>query len=130
MLIEKYRFKPSEAELLNDFMIPMLEFRPEKRITADKCLKHDWLNEGSSEYKMSDEDYQNYINESEQKRVEIIERYERDGYASSPEVPQEYSADEGDLEDNSSSGSWFSDQEPNETLNIKEEDYHSSFKIH
>lgn len=129
VLIEKYRFKVSEAELLNDFISPMLTFRPEKRTTADVCLNHPWLRESNSDFKMSDEEYQNYINESEQKRIETIERYERDGYASSPEVPQEFSGEEGDAEDNSSSGSWFSEEENNEVLTIPEEDYHKTFKI-
>ncbi|OMJ66998.1 hypothetical protein SteCoe_35969 [Stentor coeruleus] len=129
VLIEKYRFKINEAEILNDFLLPMLEFRPEKRITADLCLGHPWLNPGQNDFKMSDEVYQNYINEAEVKRLEIIERYEREGYASSPEVPQELSADEGDIEDNSSSGSWFEDAQQNEVLVIQEEDYHQHFRI-
>ena len=127
VLIEKYKFKPSEAEFLNNFLLPMLAFRPEKRITADKCIDHPWLTDTNSDFKMSDEEYQNYINEAEKKRAELFERYEREGYASSPEVPQEYSADEGDIEDNSSTGSWFSDENSNEGLAISEELYHRNF---
>ena len=130
VLIEKYRFKPSEAELLNSFLLPMLEFKPENRITADKCLNHPWLIEAGNDFKMTEEDYQNYINESEQKRIEIIERYERDGYASSPEVPQEFSGDEGDMESNSSSGSWFEEANSGDALFIAEEDYHNNFKLY
>lgn len=129
VLIEKYRFKPSEAEMLSGFLLPMLEFRPEKRITAELCLNNPWLLPSASDFKMSDEVYQNYINESEVKRVETIERYEREGYASSPEVPQELSADECDIEDNSSSGSWFEDEKKNEILVIDEEDYHFQFRL-
>ncbi|OMJ69572.1 hypothetical protein SteCoe_32661 [Stentor coeruleus] len=129
VLIEKYRFKINEANMLNDFLQPMLVFRPEKRITADLCLEHPWLNPGQSDFKMSDEVYQNYINEAEAKRLETIERYEREGYASSPEVPQELSADEGDIEDNSSSGSWFEEEGRNEVLVIEEEDYHQHFRL-
>ncbi|OMJ93920.1 hypothetical protein SteCoe_2971 [Stentor coeruleus] len=80
VLIEKYRFKLSEAELLNNFLLPMLEFRPEKRITADLCLEHPWLVSGSVDYKMSEEDYQNYINEAEMKRLEAIDRLEKENY--------------------------------------------------
>ena len=130
VLVEKYRFKLDQAEILNDFLIPMLAFRPEKRITARECIGHRWLSDTVSEFKMSDEEYQNYINESEQSRVEMLERYEREGYASSPEVPQEYSADEGDIEDNSSSGSWFSEEAPADILSIPEEHYHQSFKTY
>ena len=108
----------------------MLAFRPEKRITADECLKHPWLTESATDFKMTEEEYQNYINESEQNRIETIERYERDGYASSPEVPQEFSGDEGDIESNDSSGSWFGEETPNEMLIIQEEDYHEAFKLY
>ena len=128
VLVEKYRFKLEQAELLNDFLIPMLAFRPEKRITAQECIGHAWLSDSLADFKMSEEEYQNYVNESEQTRVEVMERYEREGYASSPEVPQEYSADECDIEDNSSSGSSFSSEAPADTLHISEEAYHQGFK--
>ena len=129
VLIEKYRFKPCEAESLSDFMLPMLKFRPEQRITAEKALAHPWLCESSTEYKMSEEEYQGFINESEVRRVEAIEKYTRDGYASSPEVPQEYSGDEADFEDNSSTESWFSEEAPVEKFVIREEEYHKGFKL-
>lgn len=130
VLIEKYRFKPSQADLLTSFLMPMLVFRPEKRISAVNCISHPWITDLTTEFRMSDEEYQNYINESEQIRVETIERYERNGYASSPEVPQEYSGNETDEEDNNSSGSCFSEDTSNEVLVIKEEDYHTRFNLY
>ena len=129
VLIEKYRFKPNEAEKLSDFMLPMLVFKPEKRISADRCLDSLWLSDDSIEYKMNDEEYQNYINDCESQRIEKNEIYQRAGYESSPEVPQEYSGDEADYEDNeSSTESWFSDENIKQGLIIHEEEYHNTFK--
>ena len=34
VLIEKYKFKPSEATALCEFLLPMLEWDPEERSTA------------------------------------------------------------------------------------------------
>lgn len=38
VLIEKYRFKPSEASELAGFLGPMLIAYPERRATAKQCL--------------------------------------------------------------------------------------------
>jgi serine/threonine protein kinase len=57
--MEKYRMKENEAEALNDFIMPMLEFYPEKRITAQELLKHPWLNMPANfDYLMSDREYE------------------------------------------------------------------------
>lgn len=34
VLIEKYHFKENEAEAFSDFLLPMLEWYPERRATA------------------------------------------------------------------------------------------------
>jgi serine/threonine-protein kinase SRPK3 len=44
ILIDKYYFKEKEAQALTDFIMPMLEYFPEKRATARQMLKHPWLN--------------------------------------------------------------------------------------
>jgi serine/threonine-protein kinase SRPK3 len=49
VLIEKYHFKVPEAKKLCDLMLPMLDFDPMKRATADECLKKEWANEGKVE---------------------------------------------------------------------------------
>ena len=128
VLVEKYRLVPSQAQLLCDFLLPMLEFRPEKRITAEMTLEHPWLSDETSEYKMNDEEYQDYINESENKRAEAMQRYEREGYASSPEIPQECSMD-ADCEDNQSTGSLFESEENEDLVRFNEEDYHQQFSM-
>ena len=43
ILIHKYHFKEFEAKALTDFMMPMLEWYPEKRASARDLLRHPWL---------------------------------------------------------------------------------------
>ncbi len=51
--------KEEEADALNDFIMPMLEYYPEKRISAEELLKHPWLNMPTNfEYLMSDREYE------------------------------------------------------------------------
>lgn len=59
VLMEKYRIKEEEAQLLSDFLVPMLEWYPEKRATAQKMLDHSWLNMSPNyEYKYTDREYE------------------------------------------------------------------------
>lgn len=44
VLMEKYKMKEDEASMLSDFLLPMLEWYPEKRATAQEMLSHPWLN--------------------------------------------------------------------------------------
>ncbi|XP_040178962.1 SRSF protein kinase 3 [Rana temporaria] len=44
VLVEKYEWSLEEATQFSDFLMPMLEFIPEKRATAAQCLQHPWLN--------------------------------------------------------------------------------------
>lgn len=58
LLMEKYRLKEEEATGLSDFLLPMLEWQPEKRATAQQMLDHPWLNMPSNyDCKMSDKEY-------------------------------------------------------------------------
>uniref|UniRef100_A0A8C6TZA1 non-specific serine/threonine protein kinase n=1 Tax=Neogobius melanostomus TaxID=47308 RepID=A0A8C6TZA1_9GOBI len=43
VLVEKYHFKLQEASEFSDFLLPMLEYCPERRATAAQCLRHPWL---------------------------------------------------------------------------------------
>lgn len=43
VLHEKYRFKKEEAKAFADFLLPMLEWDPEKRASAQTMLNHPWL---------------------------------------------------------------------------------------
>uniref|UniRef100_A0A672PT19 non-specific serine/threonine protein kinase n=1 Tax=Sinocyclocheilus grahami TaxID=75366 RepID=A0A672PT19_SINGR len=43
VLMDKYEWPREEAEIFTDFLLPMLELLPEKRVTAADCLRHPWL---------------------------------------------------------------------------------------
>ncbi|XP_016461086.1 uncharacterized protein LOC107784466 isoform X1 [Nicotiana tabacum] len=46
VLIEKYEFSEQDAKDMADFLVPILDFVPEKRPTAAQCLLHPWINAG------------------------------------------------------------------------------------
>ncbi|XP_023753064.1 uncharacterized protein LOC111901447 [Lactuca sativa] len=46
VLKEKYEFSEQEATDLADFLVPILDFVPEKRPTAAQCLSHSWFTGG------------------------------------------------------------------------------------
>ena len=43
ILVKKYHFKEFEAQALTEFLLPMLEFYPERRASARELLRHPWL---------------------------------------------------------------------------------------
>ncbi|KAJ7981094.1 Protein kinase [Quillaja saponaria] len=43
VLMEKYDFSGQDANDMADFLVPILDFVPEKRPTAAQCLTHRWL---------------------------------------------------------------------------------------
>ncbi|KAL4591643.1 hypothetical protein LXL04_004613 [Taraxacum kok-saghyz] len=43
VLKEKYEFNEEDANELADFLVPILDFVPEKRPTAAQCLNHPWI---------------------------------------------------------------------------------------
>ena len=43
ILVHKYHFKEFEAQALSDFLMPMLEWYPERRASARELLRHPWL---------------------------------------------------------------------------------------
>jgi len=62
LLIEKYRIKEDEAKLLSDFLLPMLDWYPSRRATAEEMLSHPWLTaEKNYDYKISEEEYKRRI---------------------------------------------------------------------
>ncbi|KAE8676392.1 SRSF protein kinase 1 [Hibiscus syriacus] len=46
VLMEKYDFSEHDATDMADFLIPILDFAPEKRPTAAQCLNHPWISAG------------------------------------------------------------------------------------
>ncbi|XP_011088817.1 SRSF protein kinase 1 isoform X1 [Sesamum indicum] len=43
VLVEKYEFREQDANEMADFLVQVLDFVPEKRLTAAKCLNHPWI---------------------------------------------------------------------------------------
>uniref|UniRef100_A0A5B7AID1 non-specific serine/threonine protein kinase n=1 Tax=Davidia involucrata TaxID=16924 RepID=A0A5B7AID1_DAVIN len=46
VLLEKYEFSEQDANDMADFLVPILDFVPEKRPTAAQCLSHPWISAG------------------------------------------------------------------------------------
>ena len=61
LLIDKYRLKPVEAEQFADFILPMIQWYPKDRASAQKMLDHPWL-KMPDDYntKMDDLEYKKY----------------------------------------------------------------------
>lgn len=43
VLKEKYEFREQDASEMADFLVQILDFVPEKRLTAAQCLNHPWI---------------------------------------------------------------------------------------
>uniref|UniRef100_A0A8C6V4F5 non-specific serine/threonine protein kinase n=1 Tax=Naja naja TaxID=35670 RepID=A0A8C6V4F5_NAJNA len=43
ILVDKYSWPKPQATHFTRFVLPMLEYAPERRARADKCLQHPWL---------------------------------------------------------------------------------------
>ena len=43
VLPEKYKFNETEAQAFTDFLVPMLQWDPDKRHSAETMLNHPWL---------------------------------------------------------------------------------------
>ncbi|KAL0460596.1 UNVERIFIED_CONTAM: SRSF protein kinase [Sesamum latifolium] len=46
VLVEKYEFREQDASEMADFLVQILDFVPEKRLTAGQCLNHPWISGG------------------------------------------------------------------------------------
>ena len=61
LLTDKYRFKKHEADMLADFLLPMLRWRPSDRPSAQAMLEHPWLAMPDDyNYRMSDLEFQKF----------------------------------------------------------------------
>ena len=103
ILVKKYHFKEFEAQSLSDFLLPMLEYYPERRASARELLRHPWLTMPPNyDYRMSDTEIfkmnmrenllGNYYDIDERKKDK--ENDDRDVYSSDSEL------NEADCEDN------------------------------
>jgi len=99
ILVKKYNFKEKEAKAFSDFLMPMLEYYPDKRASARELLKHPWLNMPADfDYKISEIEIEKrkmiennkMIEENEDKKKDVIDK---DVYESDTEL---YGADDED----------------------------------
>ena len=99
VLVEKYHFKEKEAQALTDFMMPMLEYYPERRASARELLRHPWLKMPADfDYKISEiEIEKKKMIENNKKKEENEEEkndvLDREVYSSDSEL---YGADDED----------------------------------
>eukprot|EP00359_Climacostomum_virens_P001753 CAMPEP_0204899314 /NCGR_PEP_ID=MMETSP1397-20131031/1785_1 /ASSEMBLY_ACC=CAM_ASM_000891 /TAXON_ID=49980 /ORGANISM="Climacostomum Climacostomum virens, Strain Stock W-24" /LENGTH=779 /DNA_ID=CAMNT_0052067263 /DNA_START=31 /DNA_END=2370 /DNA_ORIENTATION=+ len=101
VLMEKYGFKQSEAKALSDFLLPMLAYQPEKRASAEECLKHYWLDMPSNyDTRMNESEYAALMEQLELKQAEVKVRVMRGEHLSSPESAREGSPWDASVEDN------------------------------
>ena len=59
VLTEKYDFSEQDANDMADFLVPLLDFAPEKRPTAAQCLSHPWLSSVPRILESSESTHQN-----------------------------------------------------------------------
>ena len=99
ILVKKYHFKEKEAKAFSDFLMPMLEYYPDKRASARDLLRHPWLSMPADfDYKISDIEIEKKKmiesniskEENEEKKKDI---FEKDVYDSDSEL---YGADDED----------------------------------
>ena len=103
VLIKKYHFKEFEAEALSNFMLPMLEYYPEKRASAKKMLSHPWLKMPDNfDYKMSDIEIEkmNMIENTKKNNINNIDDYNDDYDKDRQVISSEEDNYAGDNEDN------------------------------
>lgn len=69
VLHEKYKMKEADARAFADFLLPMLEWDPEKRASAQDMLNHPWLHcESKYDTRMSEEEIEVKIKKDELKK--------------------------------------------------------------
>jgi serine/threonine protein kinase len=99
--MEKYRIKESEALALADFLMPMLEYYPERRATAQSMLAHPWLNMPANyDYLMSDRENERMMMIKKNKKEENVNVTEETATSDIIESENELNlADDEDNED-------------------------------
>jgi serine/threonine-protein kinase SRPK3 len=118
VLMMKYHFKEKEAQALSDFLMPMLEYLPEKRASARELLNHPWLKmEDNFDVKMNEVEIAK-MNLIENLKNEEIENEKNNNFLNDDDsdndrqvYTSESEINEGDNEDNSEYDNEFSDDD-------------------
>ncbi|KVI08713.1 Protein kinase, ATP binding site-containing protein [Cynara cardunculus var. scolymus] len=48
LLVDKFKFQETDAREFAEFLNPILDFAPDKRPTAQQCLRHPWLRQAAA----------------------------------------------------------------------------------
>lgn len=78
VLMEKYEFSEQDANNMTDFLVPILDFVPEKRPTAAQCLLHPWINAGPRRLEPSMPSTQNQVSDHLKPEKKEREKDERE----------------------------------------------------
>ena len=136
ILVKKYHFKEFEAQALTDFLLPMLEYYPERRASARELLRHPWLTMPPNyDYRMSDTEIfkmnmrenllGNYYDIDERKKDK--ENDDRDVYSSDSELNEADCVDndkKAKIQDDEDDDTQLGDNNPDK-INIP--NYNNSF---
>lgn len=105
----RYHVKKEEARMINDFLIPMLEFDPLKRISAQDSLQDKWLTSVTNEnFYMEEAEFNAYTSEKQMQQFENEQVFEQMHMNEGSEV------DFADSEDNS-----FVNEEMNDSFYVE-----------
>lgn len=111
ILMKKYKIKQSEAKALANFLLPMLEYYPEKRASAREMLNHPWLKmEPNFDYWMSDWEVEK-MNMIENRNKELKAKEQKDNTST---VNDDRNVVSSDSEINLADDEDNSDYDPNE----------------
>ena len=138
VLMEKYKIREGEAQAMSDFLVPMLEWYPNRRATAKEMLGHYWLNmEANYDYKYSDREYEIMLLKKQVKETntggdkaklddsvqEMNELVESDEELNAGDCERDTDYDEEKIGCDSDSASlWDSDEDRKRTRKRKAED--------
>ncbi|KAJ6693037.1 MITOGEN-ACTIVATED PROTEIN KINASE [Salix purpurea] len=75
VLMEKYDFSEQDANDLNNFLVPLLDFVPEKRPTAAQCLNHPWITAGP---RLLEPSMPSLNHEAKDRNISVTEKDERE----------------------------------------------------
>mmetsp|Transcript_40631 Transcript_40631/g.36070 ORF Transcript_40631/g.36070 Transcript_40631/m.36070 type:complete len:368 (+) Transcript_40631:1130-2233(+) len=74
VLTDKYQMKVEEARAFDSFILPMLEYYPLKRISAQKALAHPWFRMPNNyDYKMTEDEYAKFMASKQEKQEDDAE---------------------------------------------------------
>ena len=107
LLMKKYYIKENEANALTDFLMPMLEYYPEKRASAQKMLEHPWL-------KMP-ENYNYLMTDIQIEKMNLIE-----SYAAENDSDENENEEKGAIKDYLEEEDDYADDEDNDKYDSKE----------